>query len=576
MHFDIYLKLFNYIPPTLKRRIKILVPLLGFAGFFEVISLAALIPLLSFVLEAQDRAGIISMLGISAWPAGKKIFVLFAIFVFILFWKGLYVFIVTRYYLYTNLMIKGSYQKRLFDGYLRRDFLQHLNANSAAYIRNMTTECNLLEARFIMPGILILAEFFPVFFVCCFLFYLNPVGLLLTGLVFTISGYGIASFSARKLKQYGRDQLHADGMQIKVAKEAFAMLKEIRLYRCENQIEKLYGEYLDTGLFLWGKALVFQQFPRFALEIIGIMSIGIFAGMSMLGGATGSEVLLQVTVFVTAIVKLLPSVNRLVQNVQALTNSRASVENILTEFAGSPQSDEIGAEETVSFKGFKKILVDNVSYKFPSREKPVFTDMKLEITNGEIIGIAGESGTGKSTLINLLLGFLPPDSGKISVDGTDISLAPHSWHSRIGYLPQEVVLFDDSFRNNITFFSDSIKADDLMPLLKELRLDDLVEKLPEGLDTRVGEAGSFLSGGQKQRIGIARALIRNPELLILDEATSALDEETEQAVNNLLKRLKGRCTVLIIAHKKSAFAICDRILSIKDCDLQPAGEIFTQ
>jgi ATP-binding cassette subfamily C protein len=560
---SVYIKFYEYIPNSLKIKVKLLIPLLGIAGFLEVASLAALIPLISFILDNQNsNHWILKLFCMTDATEMKKIIVFFSIFLCLIILKGIYVFFVTRFYLNTVLQIKGSVQKRLFQGYLNKDFIKHLNSNTSNYIRNIITEANMIEGRFVMPSIILFAELFPVFFVMGFLFYLNPQGITFTVIVFLMAGFTIAKFTSKSLKSYGKEQMYNDGMQIKVAQEAFTSLKEIKLYKTQNQVSKLYGHYVDTTLNLWGKALSLQQIPKFILEIIGLVAISIIAGVSFAKGSTANEVMIEVTIFMAAIVKMMPSVSKIISNIQLMSHGKNSILNVLSEYEEFEVDNKAHNSTEQKIDNFSKLTLSDIAYKYNNREDFVFKNINIEIIKNTIIGLEGESGSGKSTLINILLGFIIPTSGKFLVNEIDIENSLSAWQKKISYLPQDVVLFDDSLRNNITFYNANIEDKKIMTILKSLNLDKLVSSLPNGLDTQVGESGSFLSGGQKQRIGIARALAREPEFLILDEATSALDEESEIAVNQAIKELKQKCTVLIIAHKKSAFEICDKVYKL--------------
>lgn len=551
------------MPFLLQKKIKLLIPLLGIAGFLEVASLASLIPLIGFILDSGNSDNyILKFLGISEKSDVEKISVFFSIFLFLIVLKGIYVFFVTKYYLNTVMQIRGSIQKRLFEGYLNRDFIKNLNSNTSNYLRNIVTEATMVEGRFILPSITLLAELFPVFFVVSFLFYLNPEGILLTFFVFSVVGYLIAKITSKYLKFYGKEQMHNDGMQIKVAQEAFASLKEIKLYKTQNHVSSLYGSYVDATLNLWVKALSLQQLPKFILEIVGMMAIGIIAGVSFAKGANANQVMVEVTIFMAAIVKMMPSASKIISNIQFMSHGRNSVYNVIEEYK-SFEIDKLSNIATDKKIGtLSELQLDDIYYKYENREDYVFSDINLTLEKGTIIGLEGESGSGKSTMINILLGFIRPTNGSVLFNGQNISNFIEQWQKKISYLPQDVVLFDDSLRNNITFYNANIEDKKIMSILTSLKLDKLLSSLANGLDTQVGESGSFLSGGQKQRIGIARALVREPEFLILDEATSALDEESEIAVNQAIKELKQKCTVLIIAHKKSAFEICDKVYKL--------------
>ena len=188
------------------------------------------------------------------------------------------------------------------------------------------------------------------------------------------------------------------------------------------------------------------------------------------------------------------------------------------------------------------------------------------MSKGETVGIVGESGVGKSTLTNVILGLVSPTAGSLEVDGARLESGNiRNWQSKIGYVPQDVYLLDDSILQNIAFgfHPDQIDEARLQKVAKNARLDKFLSDLPSGMNTKVGEKGARLSGGQKQRIGIARALFGNPEILVLDEATSSLDLQTEKEILDEIRALKGDLTILIIAHRKSTLRICDVVYELK-------------
>jgi len=554
------------IPKVLKKRVMLLVPLLSLSGILEVASLAALIPLVGLLLEPNNTYGIELFLGSQALSEFERMALVFSVFLVIIILKGIYVFLISKFTFNTALLIKGNVQKELFNLYLNRSHTSHLESNSANYIRNITTESHQIEGRFIMPALTLLAELLPVIFISLFLLYINPQGVLFVVIVFSLSGFLITKFTSTNLKKFGVEQLHSDGMQIKVAKESFASLKEISLYKCQVSLMALYSGYVNKSLDLIGKALALGQIPRLVLEVMGLISIAIIASISFYNGATANQVMVELAIFVGAIVKLLPSSNRIVMNLQSLTHAKPSIENILNELKTTSKQKKIVDDnvEQVKLNKLESIVFENVGFKYNKRDNNVFENINIEIKRGQIIGLIGETGAGKSTFIDLLLGFITATQGSVFVNGFNIHDCLPLWQSKIGYVPQDVVLFDDSLKNNILFYEPEHDDKRLQEILTELKLGSLIDSLPDGLNTSVGENGSLLSGGQKQRIGIARALIKNPELIIFDEATSALDIETEKSVNKLIIRLKLNCIILIIAHKKSALEDCDEVYQIKD------------
>jgi ABC-type multidrug transport system fused ATPase/permease subunit len=569
---SIYFRFFNLLPKDLKIRVFLLAPLLGFAGVLEVASLAALVPLMSFILTPESNSEVTSFLELEGLSVSETAGLLFLIFFSLVFIKGLFVFFVYKYTFSTALQIKADLQKKLFSWYVSKDYAEQMKGNSAEYLRNISTECHQIEGRLVMPGLTLLAELIPVIFVGIFLLYINPEGVLLAALILFVTAFLITKYSAEPLKKYGTKQLHSDGMQIKVAKESFSALKEIKLYKRQLNVVNLFAKYVDSSISLICKALVLGQVPKFVLEIMALLVIGVIAAVSFQKGASVNDVLIELTVFIGAVVKLLPSSNRIIMNLQSLTHAKPAVQNALHELQGVEETDYVPNPMATNKQlgSFNSIIFENVSFAYPKRQNHIFNNVDLEINKGEVVGLVGETGTGKSTLIDLILGLIEPSSGTVRINGIDVRLCSDDWHDKIAYVPQSVVLFDDSLRNNILFFNDaSMDVDDeqLEKILSALQLDKLLASLPDGLDTVVGEGGSSLSGGQKQRIGIARALVRSPEFIILDEATSALDIDTEKAINDLILSLKPSCSVLIIAHRPTALEVCDYIYKIRNSAL---------
>lgn len=224
-------------------------------------------------------------------------------------------------------------------------------------------------------------------------------------------------------------------------------------------------------------------------------------------------------------------------------------------------------QEAFSFQ--KEIRIEHLTYAYPE-SKEVLKDFCCTIRKGEYVGICGESGVGKSTLFNLLLGFITPDKGAIRIDGRPLADVPRQeWHRKVGYVQQEVFVLDGTLAENIALGCRSIDKERVAEIVRLVRLDAWVDELPQGMDTPLGEGGGRLSGGQKQRVGIARALYKKAEVLLLDEATSALDNETERAVNEMLLGLMKECrglTVLTIAHRESSLAYCHRVIRLNGKD----------
>ena len=244
------------------------------------------------------------------------------------------------------------------------------------------------------------------------------------------------------------------------------------------------------------------------------------------------------------------------------------LESATTRGSGRADRRDGGAFEPTGAFDF-----NDVTFWYPGRDQPALQHITLSVREGEAIGVVGASGSGKSTFVDLLLGLMEPTSGKIAIDGEPLMAHIEQWRERVGYVPQEIFLADDTVAANIAFASLSGSPDPeaLDESIRLAHLEGVVRTLPNGLDTMIGERGSRLSGGQRQRIGLARALYRRPRTLVLDEATSALDNETEQLIGQALAELRGKLTMLVIAHRLSTVRSCDRIIYLEEGEISGIG-----
>jgi ABC-type multidrug transport system fused ATPase/permease subunit len=259
---------------------------------------------------------------------------------------------------------------------------------------------------------------------------------------------------------------------------------------------------------------------------------------------------------------MLPSVNRLALAMQSLRYSQHYIDMAHAELKLLPSALPTSASPMAFVDS---IILDSVSYRYSNAHVNSLDGISFEVPHGASVGIVGGSGAGKSTLVDVMLGLLRPTTGRVLVDGVDIATNIRGWQDRVGYVPQAIYLSDDTLRRNVAFGIPEQKIDDaaVRRALQAAQLDGFVAGLPAGVETMVGENGVKLSGGQRQRIGIARALYHDPQVLVLDEATSALDTETEVGVMEAVNALHGNKTLIIVAHRLSTIAGCDRIYRLE-------------
>jgi ABC-type multidrug transport system fused ATPase/permease subunit len=267
--------------------------------------------------------------------------------------------------------------------------------------------------------------------------------------------------------------------------------------------------------------------------------------------------------FTAAAFRIMPSVNRVLSGVQSLRYGLPVIDVVHAELNLVMPKVVFSSKLVTPFR--EVIELSQISYTYPASAEAALKDISLTIQRGESVGFIGTSGAGKSTLVDILLGLLTPDTGKVRVDGQDIQTNLRNWQDQIGYVPQSIFLTDDTLRSNVAFGlpTDQIDEAAIWRAIYSAQLEQFVKELPLGLDTLVGERGVRLSGGQRQRIGIARALYHDPAVLVLDEATSALDTATESAVMDAVRALHGHKTLIIVAHRLSTIEHCDQFYRLE-------------
>jgi ABC-type multidrug transport system fused ATPase/permease subunit len=298
--------------------------------------------------------------------------------------------------------------------------------------------------------------------------------------------------------------------------------------------------------------------PRAIVEVAGVVTLVAVLSVLRASGASVGETIVTLGLFAAVSFRVIPSVNRIVGSVQALAFGRSQISVIRNDLALVASASSL---VDLALKEISSVQLEAVSYKYPTASSESLTDVHLMIKRGESIGVVGPSGSGKSSLLDIVLGLLHPTSGSVKINGNEVDSRQERWTSHFGYVPQSVFLFDDSIAKNVSLGRgpDGEKSGRIRDALAAAALLDFVDQLPLGLETQIGERGVRLSGGQRQRLGIARAIYSDPDILILDEATSSLDVETEREVMRAIEALKGLKTMIIVTHRESTIRACDRI-----------------
>ena len=459
--------------------------------------------------------------------------------------------------------------KQLFEIYLRQPYSFHLRRNSALLIRN-SQNSGLLMAGIIDPLLTIISDALVTLGLFVLLMLLEPRGTIVTVTVFGVSAWLFRQFTNQRIRRWGEAQNFHKGMILQHLQQGFGGVKDVKVLGREDHFVAQYTEHLTGNAFVLRRFSVAQALPRFGLEILTVIGLAVLVVTMVGSGRELTAILPVLGLFGAAAFRLLPAVNRVINNLQTINLSRPMVDDLYRDFA-LPSFVSRSRSKHKNFNN--KIEVHDISFTYESGPSPALTNVSLHVCGGEAVGLIGPSGSGKSTLVDVVLGLLTPESGQVLVDNTDIQLDLRGWQDQIGYVPQSIYLTDDTLRRNVAFGLPKGEIDDgaVLAAIRSAQLEDFVATLPAGLETVVGERGIRLSGGQRQRIGIARALYHNPSVLVLDEATSSLDTETEHGVMQAVRALQGDKTVIIVAHRLSTVEYCDSLYRLEDARIVDQG-----
>ena len=511
--------------------------LLNFAG------LAALIPVLLFLIEEKEEKG------------EALLFCLLAVG-FILF-KNVLVMGLSRFQNYFLLSLYKRLSFSLFSSYYHRGilFISRLGSTRLGYEVNYV--CHAFSMSLLSPLLNMTADVLLILLVTAVLLVYAPMTVLMLYLAFfpfmLMYIFGIK----RRIRYYGKKELLARREQTRIVTEAYKGYAELEVNHAFPFLQHSFLKGLDTISFCRLKLETVYHLP------LCLSELSVVIGLTLLALSGTGNVKALVGIFAVGAFRLLPALRESLSAWTQIQNSvfclriiKAGMEDLFSTFEEKPTAG-------LSFE--KEIAISNLSYTYPEGKR-VLKEFDCTIRKGEYIGIRGSSGIGKSTLFNLLLGFLKPDGGEIRIDGVLLSAENRKlWHRRIGYVPQGVFILDGTLAENVALGCCDISKEKVKRILRQVRLDEWVDELPLGIDTLLGESGARLSGGQKQRVGIARALYKEADILLLDEATSALDTATECEINEMICGLRNDyrgLTVLSIAHRESSLAFCNRIITL--------------
>jgi ATP-binding cassette, subfamily B, bacterial PglK len=491
------------------------------------------------------------------------------------------------YYVFKNLLVIGSQYLRhhvagesraalkstTFKAYLTAPYAFHLGRNSADLISNINFCVEMLCDQAMEAAVAAGSELLTAGAITVVLLVAAPEVTLAAGVLLALLLALMLRLTRRMARHFGTQRRQVELTSLQTLQEALAAIKEVKALGREDFFGRSFDEQqqrvVEVGYL--GKTLenITPQITETVFVCGALAVVALVTGIGQAGGQGASLLAL----FAYAAFRIVPAANRIGWRVNQIRSAGPAVTSLYDDYC---LFAEMALQQTPDYQmpRFREhIALEHLSHIFENAGRPAVQDVSLTVRCGESIGIVGPTGAGKTTLVDLMIGLLQPTSGRILIDGTELSGRTSSWTRRVGYVPQAIFLIDDTLRRNIALGIDEGEIDEprVRIALRMAQLEHFVASLPEGLDTLVGERGVRLSGGERQRVAIARALYHDPDLLVFDEATSALDLATEAAVAQAIEALHGQKTLIVVAHRLSSVRGCDRLIFLSAGRVRACG-----
>jgi ABC-type bacteriocin/lantibiotic exporter with double-glycine peptidase domain len=538
-----------------------------FSSILEILSVGILIPFFDLILKNKSYFyNNVLQNYIDKFGYNNLVFYSIIIIFFLFTFKTIFLIFSSFFQLKFIKNINVNISKKLLAIYLNKSFIFYLKNNTSFLIQNIN-EVNSITLH-IRSQLIFLSEVIIFIGMITLLFYNSFWITLITLLIFGLFSYFIKIFIFKKTKIIGQERLMVSQKRLRDLHEGFDGIRDIKIFGLEKYFLLKFILNNNVSNTYEFKNAFNLSLPRFLLEwlLIFLSLLLLFFVFYFSNFIELERSVSLLALFCISILRLIPSLLRIIQSRQQIKFTMPVVKKIFEEFNDKKNIDNskliVGKIKAIGFT--KNLIIKNLDFGYGDLKKEVINNFNININFGNFLGISGVSGSGKTTLLSIILGLLKPDKGNIIVDGIDIFNDIRAWQAVIGYVPQNLYLIDDTIQNNIAL--GTLKEDLNLNLLNKVInlacLEDLINELPRGIQTNIGEKGINLSGGQRQRIGIARALYRQPKLLILDEFTNALDKKLEEKILNNIYGLKKNVTGIIVSHDNNVLKNCDKIINL--------------
>jgi len=572
------------LEPKERKSALLILPLIVISGLLDMFGVALVFPFLKLLTEPE----LLSNNAYLAWAydagafSSASDFIVFTGIIFVCFLLLSSLFKIFTVYV-ANRWLEGRAQSlsvRMLQTYLKQPYEKILSRNSSDLVANMISETNRIVSNIYRSFSEFVMSIVVLVLLMGLLLVIDATITLLAIAAFTLL-YGLMLIVVKnKTSMLGETILQSNRNRHRLAWEALAGGKQVRLLNRESSLVNSFSEPAQAYAMASALGNTLRQAPRHIVESVAIGgTVFLTLALMLRSGGLGTEAMANAVpvlgVFALAVHRMMPAFQRGYNAVMSLRLSSASAESIRSEFESATNLMPLPEGKITPIPFHDSIELKDLTFTYPGADEPSLSNINLKIAAGSSIGIIGQTGAGKTTLMDLLLGLLPPTSGQILVDGRQLDATQvRSWRANIGYVPQDMFLSDASVAQNIAFGVpeneiDMARVDNASQMAQIKRF--ILEEMPEGYDSIVGEDGVRLSGGQRQRISIARALYSLPEVIVFDEATSALDTGTEDLLMQEIGQLARQNTLIMVAHRLSTVKDCDLIISLSAGKIEWAG-----
>ncbi|MBR5964552.1 MAG: ABC transporter ATP-binding protein [Treponema sp.] len=546
-----------------------IIALMVLCAAMEAVGIGLVYPLIKIIGQPdflQSHAQVAQILGRVGVDSHRRLifFCSISLLAFYVF-KNFVILLEAKIQIRFSMNNQKDYTRRLYAQYMSKPYLYHVNTNPAKLMQNINVGAVVVFTVILVETLSVITNLITILVIWLFLCKMDYVTALGCALVLAPFVFALLNHFRKRIGQSGSIQKAYGEEMNKWVNQGLGSLKETKVMQREgffaSQFDIAFTKYTESNK----DYLFVQRLPKSIIELTMVGGILLLIAVKMFLRFDPGSLIANLGVLALAAVRIMPALNNAVTMLNDIKFRMPLFDEIYDDLLAvkksKSQEDQKAnslAKEPLAFEN--QIFVKNLSFAYPGQaQKLVLDNVSFKIPKGSFCGIIGPSGAGKTTFVDILMGLLPPSGGTIYVDQKDIFNNISGWLDNIAYVPQSIYLMDASIRENIAFGHAAQDIDDkkIERVLKMADLHDFVQSLPEGLDSNVGDRGAKLSGGQRQRIGIARALYNQPSVLVLDEATSALDNDTERQITDTILKLKGKITIIAIAHRLSTLQECD-------------------